>query len=159
MGRPEGQIAAWLEKLALGQYAKLFADNDIDVSVLPHLTDQDLKDLGVSLGDRRKIFAAINKGIASVQPLADAEQLLQLTDGPVIEKNRYVVVHDGLTWEVDEFLGDNAGLVLAEIELEAEDQAFSRPSWVAAEVTHESRYFNSSLAAHPYRQWGDPGAR
>ena len=68
MGRPVEQIAVWLEKLGLGQYAKLFAENDIDVSVLPHLTDQDLKDLGISLGHRRKIFAAINEGFASVQP-------------------------------------------------------------------------------------------
>ena len=74
MGRPVGQIAVWLEKLGLEQYAKLFADNDIDVSVLPHLTDQDLKDLGISLGHRRKIFAAINEGFASVQPLAEAER-------------------------------------------------------------------------------------
>ena len=68
------QIAAWLGKLGLEQYAKLFSDNDIDISVLPHLSDQDLKDLGVSLGHRRKIFAAINKGIASIQPLAEAER-------------------------------------------------------------------------------------
>ncbi len=59
------QIAEWLEKLGLEQYAKLFTENDIDVSVLPHLSDQDLKDLGVSLSHRRKIFAAINKGVAS----------------------------------------------------------------------------------------------
>ena len=56
------QIADWLEKLDLGQYAERFAENEIDVSVLPHLTDQDLKDLGVPLGHRRKIFAAINRG-------------------------------------------------------------------------------------------------
>ena len=68
------QIAEWLEKLGLEQYAKLFANNDIDVSVLPHLSDHDLKDLGVSLGHRRKIFAAINKGFSSVQPLAEAER-------------------------------------------------------------------------------------
>ena len=61
VGRPVAQIADWLEKLGLGQYAKVFADNDIDVSVLPHLTDQDLKDLGISLRHRRKIFAAINE--------------------------------------------------------------------------------------------------
>ena len=67
MGRPVEHIAEWLEKLGLGQYAKVFADNDIDVSVLPHLTDQDLKDLGISLGHRRKIFAAINEGFASAQ--------------------------------------------------------------------------------------------
>ncbi len=86
-------------------------------------------------------------------PVADAEQLLELSDGPIIQKTRYVVVHDGLTWEVDEFLGDNAGLVLAELELASEDQAFTRPPWLGAEVTHDSRYFNSSLASHPYCQW------
>ena len=74
MGRPVEQIAEWLEKLGLGQYAKVLAANDIDVSVLPHLSDQDLKDLGISLGHRRKIFAAINEGFASVQPLAAADR-------------------------------------------------------------------------------------
>ena len=85
------QIAAWLGKLGLEQYAKLFSDNDIDVAVLPHLSDQDLKDLGVSLGHRRKIFAAINKGIASVQPLAEADRLEEPTiqDAP---ERRYVTV-------------------------------------------------------------------
>ena len=85
------QIAAWLGKLGLEQYAKLFSDNDIDVAVLPDLSDQDLKDLGVSLGHRRKIFAAINKGIASVQPLAEAERPEEPTiqDAP---ERRYVTV-------------------------------------------------------------------
>jgi class 3 adenylate cyclase len=91
LGRPVEQIADWLEKLGLGQYAKLFADNDIDVSVLPHITDQDLKDLGVSLGHRRKIFAAVNKGLASVEPLAEAEGAEEplVQDGP---ERRYVTV-------------------------------------------------------------------
>ena len=81
----------WLGKLGLEQYAKLFSDNDIDISVLPHLSDQDLKDLGVSLGHRRKIFAAINKGIASVRPLAEAERPEEPTiqDAP---ERRYVTV-------------------------------------------------------------------
>ena len=89
--RPVRQIAAWLGKLGLEQYAKLFSDNDIDVAVLPDLSDQDLKDLGVSLGHRRKIFAAINKGIASVQPLAEAERPEEPTiqDAP---ERRYVTV-------------------------------------------------------------------
>lgn len=90
-------------------------------------------------------------------PVADAEQLLKLCDGPIIEKNRYVIEHAGATWEVDEFLGDNAGLVVAEIELQSEDQQFERPSWVGAEVTHEQRYFNSSLVTHPYAKWDHPG--
>jgi CYTH domain-containing protein len=88
-------------------------------------------------------------------PLADAEQLLELSDGPVIEKTRYVIDNDGSTWEVDEFSGDNAGLVVAEIELTAEDEHFSRPPWLGKEVTEDSRYFNSSLARHPFVTWRD----
>jgi CYTH domain-containing protein len=86
-------------------------------------------------------------------PVADAEQLLALCDGPLIRKLRRVVVHAGAAWEVDEFQGDNAGLVVAEIELGAEDAAFERPAWLGAEVTHDPRYFNSNLAAAPYSTW------
>ena len=86
-------------------------------------------------------------------PFADAEQMLKLSDGPIIEKTRHRIVHDGFKWDVDEFLGDNAGLILAEIELVAEDQPFTRPSWLGREVTHDLRFYNSSLAAHPYSQW------
>jgi class 3 adenylate cyclase len=86
------QIAEWLEKLGLEQYTKLFTENEIDVSVLPHLTDQDLKDIGVPLGHRRKIFAAINQGSASVQPSAEAER----PKVPIIQEKtperRYVTV-------------------------------------------------------------------
>jgi SAM domain (Sterile alpha motif)/Adenylate and Guanylate cyclase catalytic domain len=85
------QIAGWLEKLGLGQYAKLFSDNDIDVSVLPHLTDEDLKNLAISLGHRRKIFAAINEGFASVQPLAEAERPEE-PKAPDTPERRYVTV-------------------------------------------------------------------
>ena len=91
-------------------------------------------------------------------PAADGEQLLKMCEGPVIEKIRRVLVHDGATWEVDEFLGDNAGLVVAEIELQSEDQVFSRPEWLGEEVTHESRYFNSSLASHPFSTWQEKPA-
>ena len=95
LGRPVAQIADWLEKLGLEQYAKLFSDNDIDISV-PHLSDQDLKDLGISLGHRRKIFAAINKGVASVQPLAEAERPEEPTiqDAP----ERLTLLSYSLTW-------------------------------------------------------------
>ena len=86
-------------------------------------------------------------------PVADAQQMLKFRDGPVIEKNRHVIVHEGFKWEVDEFLGDNAGLVMAEIELTSEDQPFTRPPWLGREVTHDSRFYNSNLAAHPYSQW------
>ncbi len=86
-------------------------------------------------------------------PTADAEQLLALCEGPLVQKTRHTLVHGGCTWEVDEFEGDNAGLVVAEIELTSEDQPFDRPPWLGPEVTHDARYFNSSLAAHPYSQW------
>ena len=86
-------------------------------------------------------------------PLKDAQQLLTLSDGPIIEKNRHVIVHAGSRWEVDEFFGENTGLVMAEIELQSEDQPFSRPPWLGQEVTHDRRYYNSNLAGHPYREW------
>ncbi|HVK56984.1 MAG TPA: CYTH domain-containing protein [Burkholderiales bacterium] len=100
----------------------------------------------------------ISKGASRAEfeyeiPVVDAEQLLKLCDGPLIEKVRHVVVYKGLKWEVDEFFGENAGLVVAEVELEREDQPLEKPDWVGQEVTHDLRYFNSSLATNPYRTW------
>lgn len=87
-------------------------------------------------------------------PMEDARAFLDgLCEKPIIEKIRYRIRHEGMMWEVDEFLGDNAGLVVAEIELEAEDQMFSRPDWVGEEVTHDARYFNANLLRHPYAGW------
>lgn len=86
-------------------------------------------------------------------PLADAEQLLVLADGPPVEKYRHLVEHKGLLWEVDEFLGENSGLVVAEVELASEAQSIELPDWVGKEVTQDVRYFNSNLAAHPFSQW------
>ena len=87
-------------------------------------------------------------------PIADAELMLdRLCNPPLIEKTRHIVVHDGLTWVVDEFAGANAGLILAELELERADQAFVMPEWVLREVTDDGRYYNTYLAAHPYGEW------
>lgn len=86
-------------------------------------------------------------------PLEDAKQLLALCDGPLIEKYRRKISHEGMLWEVDEFLCENEGLVVAEIELESEAQAFTKPDWVGVEVTHDQRYYNSNLSAHPFSQW------
>ena len=88
-------------------------------------------------------------------PVADAAEILKLCQGAVIEKARHLVVHKGTTWEVDEFFGDNAGLVVAEVELEREDQAFERPSWLGAEVTGDPRYLNANLVSHPSITWHD----
>jgi adenylate cyclase len=86
-------------------------------------------------------------------PIADAEQLLPLCEGPLIEKYRHVLVYGTTKWEVDEFLGDNAGLVVAEVELEREDQPFDRPAWLLQEVTQDPKYHNSNLSLHPYNSW------
>lgn len=87
-------------------------------------------------------------------PLADAEVFLaSLCEQPLVEKYRRRITHAGMVWEVDEFLGVNAGLVVAEIELTAEDQAFDQPDWVGEEVTHDARYFNANLIRHPYTCW------
>ena len=86
-------------------------------------------------------------------PVSHAEQLLKICDGPVLEKNRYTVACDNLTWEVDEFLGENEGLVIAEVELKSEDQVFNRPEWIGQEVTTDPRYYNSNLCSYPYRKW------
>ena len=76
-----------------------------------------------------------------------------LAEKPVIEKNRYKVDYKGLVWEIDEFFGENRGLIVAEVELESEDQKFEIPEWVGEEVTGDSRYFNSNLINHPYTKW------
>lgn len=88
--------------------------------------------------------------------LSDAEQMLdELCLGPKIEKTRYFVDHGHHLWEVDVFEGDNEGLVVAEVELNAEDEDFERPSWVGQEVSDDKRYYNVCLVQHPYREWKD----
>ncbi|HMP90500.1 MAG TPA: CYTH domain-containing protein [Kiritimatiellia bacterium] len=86
-------------------------------------------------------------------PLADAKSLLAMCDQAPVEKIRREIVHAGMTWEVDEFLGVNAGLVIAELELESEDQPFERPDWLGAEVTGDPKYYNANLVTCPYSQW------
>ncbi|MFC0168901.1 CYTH domain-containing protein [Pseudoduganella danionis] len=86
-------------------------------------------------------------------PLADASELLLLCEQPLIEKYRSRIDYAGHVWEVDEFLGVNAGLVVAEIELGSEAEQFELPEWVGEEVTSDVRYLNSSLIKHPYSAW------
>jgi len=76
-----------------------------------------------------------------------------LAEKPLIEKKRYKITQGGLTWEIDEFFGDNTGLIVAEVELKSEDQTFKKPEWVGDEVTGDPRYFNANLISHPYTKW------
>ena len=87
-------------------------------------------------------------------PLHDAEEIIYaLCNKPVIEKTRHFVLHDGNTWEIDEFEGDNKGLIVAEIELAEAGEIFVKPHWLGAEVTYELRYYNNNLAIFPYSKW------
>ncbi len=88
-------------------------------------------------------------------PADDARTLLETLCVGTLEKVRHYIERDDLTWEVDEFLGANAGLVVAEIELESVDQAFSLPEWLGRELTDDRRYYNHHLAIHPYSTWPD----
>ncbi len=76
-----------------------------------------------------------------------------LAEKPIIDKSRYKVDYEGFTWEIDEFFGENHGLIVAEVELESEDQKFEKPEWIGEEVTGDPRYFNSNLINHPYTKW------
>jgi adenylate cyclase len=86
-------------------------------------------------------------------PVADAHALLEAVAAPLIEKTRYWVPYEGFEWEIDEFHGVNAGLVVAEIELDDEHQSFSSPPWLGREVTKLERYYNVNLVRRPYSQW------
>lgn len=88
-------------------------------------------------------------------PISDARELLNLCTKPLIQKTRYIVVQNKSRWEVDIFEGVNEGLEIAEIELENADELIIKPDWLGEEVSDDSRYFNSSLAVHPYKDWKD----
>lgn len=86
-------------------------------------------------------------------PVADAEQLLLLCVGSIIEKERHDIRYGGLTWEVDVFRGANEGLVIAEVELEHEEQILEKPAWLGTEVTGDARYYNAELVMRPFSAW------
>lgn len=87
--------------------------------------------------------------------IKDAMELMQLSEGALIDKCRYLVEYEGHTFEVDEFYGDNEGLIIAEVELQSEDEEFARPAWLGMEVTGVKRYYNSHLRSYPYKDWSE----
>ncbi len=101
----------------------------------------------------------ISKGISRAEfeykiPIADAKYMLEnLCLRPTIEKQRYKVNIEGFTWEIDEFTGENDGLIIAEIELKSDGQQFPRPDWLGEEVTGDERYYNASLVRNPFKNW------
>jgi len=88
-------------------------------------------------------------------PVDEADYMLEkFCEGRTVSKTRYVIQSAGMVWEIDEFSGENRGLVLAEIELEAENQAFEKPAWLGEEVSGDPRYYNAALAVNSYSKWG-----
>ena len=102
----------------------------------------------------------ITQGISRAEyeyviPLSDATEMLDaLCDRPLIEKARHHIYWDGLLWEVDEFMGENQGLILAEVELTDANQTINLPTWIGQDVSDDPRYFNVSLVQYPYKMWG-----
>ena len=104
---------------------------------------------GLTIGIRRSEFEY-------PIPLDDARAMLgEYCDDSVIEKQRHIVEHAGHRWEVDEFAGRNKGLIVAELELNDEDERFDRPAWLGREVTGDVRYYNIALVEHPFELWAD----
>jgi CYTH domain-containing protein len=105
----------------------------------------------------------ITKGVSRSEfeyeiSVEDANTMLdEICEKPIIEKKRYKVPVGGLIFEVDEFFGENEGLVVAEVELTSENQQVDLPDWIAAEVSGDPRYFNSNLIAHPFKKWSPSG--
>lgn len=90
-------------------------------------------------------------------PVSEIEELLKICEPGVIDKIRYEVTRGNHIFEVDEFYGDNAGLIVAEIELSSEDEVFEKPDWLGEEVTGDARYFNAMLVRNPFNNWQDKG--
>jgi adenylate cyclase len=114
-----------------------------------------------TVGDRGTLtIKGLTRGVSRLEfeydiPALDANRMLDdLCEHPLIEKLRYTVRTGGVAWEVDEFTGDNIGLVVAEVELRTPEQTFDRPPWIGDEVSGDPRYFNANLVRHPYSRWG-----
>lgn len=131
-----------------------------------YLGGNDRSSIRVRIVDHRTAMLTIKSRGAELRrlefeyeiPVIEAEALLTLCMGAVLEKRRTLVRFEGHLWEVDCFEGATAGLVVAEIELSAEDEQFVRPPWLGSEVTRQAAYYNSALTARPYSTWGALGA-
>lgn len=133
-------------------YRQAYLNNETDCSVRVRVSGEQawLNIKGVTIGAERSEFEY-------EIPLSDAHEMLnQLSKTPVVEKVRHFVEQGPHTFEIDVFEGENAGLVVAEIELQSADESFARPDWLGEEVTDDVRYYNTHLARHPYRLWDTP---
>ena len=106
-----------------------------------------------SLAIKSKVSDRVNREYEYSIPIDEARSLMNLGDLPIIIKTRYLAEYEGWTWEIDEFHDNNDGLIVAEIELEDENDIFKLPPWIGEEVTADYRYRNSNLAINPFSKW------
>ena len=130
------------------KYKQGYLVNEADKVVRIRVTDSGayLTIKGITSGITRKEFEY-------QIPNNDAIELLDNFSGAKIEKIRYKISHEGKLWEVDEFSGDNLGLIIAELELKSEAETFTLPDWVTLEVSNDARYYNSNLSINPFKNW------
>ena len=112
-----------------------------------------IEGIQASLNIKSKKSERVNHEFEYIIPLDEARSLIKMSPYPIIEKTRHVVGYKGKTWEVDEFHGGNAGLTVAEIELDYENEVFEKPPWLGEEVTDDYQYLNSNLAKNPFSSW------
>ena len=125
-----------------------------------YLLDDERRTVRIRVTDKQAYITlkGAAKGISRPEfeykiPTKDAVELLKAFSAPEVEKIRYRIRYGGKLWEVDEFKGANAGLIVAEIELKEENETFKKPAWVAGEVSDNERYYNSNLSTHPFKKW------
>ena len=126
-----------------------------------NLTSSDKASIRVRIEDNRRAILTIKSRNAELRrleleydvPVLEAEAMIPLRHGSVIEKIRHDVPFGDLTWEVDAFTGESEGLVIAEVELDHAHQQIHLPPWVGTEVTHQGEYYNGSLALRPFTAW------
>jgi CYTH domain-containing protein len=140
--------ASWKDRAAGTRYVQGYLGTDPERTVR----------LRISGTEAWLTIKGLTQGIARAEyeypiPSSDAENILDLCLRPLIEKIRYRIEYRGRTWEVDEFLGENQGLVLAEVELGDVEETLELPPWAGAEVSDDPRYFNANLVAQPFTKW------
>jgi adenylate cyclase len=126
-----------------------YLDSNAKVSIRVRIND----DSGATLTLKSRSSRLRRREFEYAIPTLDAEELISLRRSYIVEKIRHIVPYGNLNWEIDVFSGENQGLVVAEVELPDEDHEIELPPWVGPEVTGQDRYYNGTLAQHPYRSW------
>jgi adenylate cyclase len=147
--------------LVVGEAWRELADAGRQVTQA-YLSDSEKSSIRIRIIDGKRAFLSIKSGYRGITrdefeyeiPVRDAEEMLALRQSGIVDKIRHHLLIAGVVWEVDVFSGENAGLVIAEVELEDENQKLTLPSWIGQEVTGDLRYQNSMLAKSPYGTWG-----